>query len=227
MSRQARLVIPGTPHHVTQRGHRRGDLFFSDSDRLRFIDWLAEAALKWKLSIIAYCLMTNHIHLEVVPEYLNSLHLVFKSVFTKYAMRFNLLSGWNGYVVQGRFYSSPLDDKHAWLAVRYIEQNPVRAHMVARPEEYRWSSAYTRARNLPDPLVDTSNPWYQRLVLGTECERAEFQLLDEQSICRFRTLNARNLPIADDDYLLLLEQKVGRSLRLRNPGRPFGTKRQK
>lgn len=218
MSREARLVIPGIPHHITQRGNRRGNLFYSDTDRECFIEWLSVAASKWGLSILAYCLMTNHIHIEGVPSQSDSLHRKLKSVFTKYSMRLNSIHCWSGYVVQSRFFSSPLDDSHALIVLKYIEENPVRAKMVAKPADYRWSSAYARQRKLQDPLVNYENDWYQRNVLNRET--ATIGQLDEEALNNIRIHHARNLPIGSLEYVQGLEERHGRNLRLRAPGRP-------
>lgn len=218
MSRAPRIVIPGEPHHITQRGNRRGDLFFSTSDRERFVEWLGVASLKYGLSILAHCLMTNHIHLEAIPAEKESLHLTLKSVFTKYALRLNSQHDWTGYVVQNRYFSSPLDEKHASICIRYIEENPVRAKIVATKEQYRWSSAYYRARSIQDPLIDQSNSWYQRLVLSPS--NTPDAVLSSELVQRLHCAHARNLPIGDEEFIRRLECDSGRVLRVRGPGRP-------
>ncbi len=221
MSREARLVIPGAPHHITQRGNRRGLLFYNDQDRERFISWLAEACDRWGLIVLAYCLMSNHFHLEGIPANEESLCQVLKSVFTKYAMRLNSIHGWSGYVVQGRFYSSPLDDRHAKVVRYYIEENPVRARMVEQPEEYRWSSAYARARGIADPLVDFSGDWHRSFSAESPSLPSHPGThLDEDTIARIRKLHLRNLPIGSDEYVQALEASTGRKLRIMKRGRP-------
>ena len=134
-------------------------------------------------------------------------------------MRLNLANGWNGYAVQNRYFSSPLDDTHAWMCNKYIEENPVRAGIVKKRGDYRWSSAYTRARDIPDILIDYENPWYKRLVLSQENSNENCRLSKEQ-VKRFQMLSSRNLPIGSEDYIRQLEKETGKVLRLRRRGRP-------
>ncbi len=141
MSRVARIVVPGFPHHVTQRGNRRADVFEVDADYEAYLRFLKEYADRRGLAIWAYCLMTNHVHLVVVPEREESLGQALRDTHTVYAMHFNGRTDLSGHVWQGRFFSSPLDETYLWAAVRYVERNPVRAGMVERAEAYRWSSA--------------------------------------------------------------------------------------
>ncbi|HOV72865.1 MAG TPA: transposase [Candidatus Hydrogenedentes bacterium] len=158
MSRVGRVVVPGFPHHVTQRGNRRSDVFVTDTDREAYLALLGKYASRYGLSVWAYCLMSNHIHLIVVPEREESLGLALRDAHTVYALRFNSRTGLSGHVWQGRFYSSPLDDAHLWAATRYIEQNPVRAGMIERAEAYEWSSAAAHCGLRRDPLLASDFP---------------------------------------------------------------------
>ena len=130
MSRVARIVAPGFPHHVTQRGNRRADVFEADTDYEAYLRFLKRYAGKRGLSIWVYCLMRNHIHLVAVPLRAESLGQALRDAHTVYAMYFNSRTQLSGHVWQGRFYSCPLDETHLWAAVRYVERNPVRAGMV-------------------------------------------------------------------------------------------------
>ena len=217
MSRAPRLVIPGIPHHVTQRGNRRGDLFFCDEDRLVFLEMLFEACVKSALALIAYCLMSNHIHLEAVPSTKKSLSDALHRLFTRYAHYINRARGWQGHLVQNRFFSSPLDDEHSWLTCRYIENNPVRAGLAPQPADYRWSSAYLRSRNIADPLIDSGNLWYSKVVKGQETlSPAEMQRFSES----LHRAHARNFPIGSEAFLSKLEEEYQRDFKLRGRGRP-------
>jgi putative transposase len=141
MSRVARIVVPGYPHHVTQRGNRRADVFETEDDRHAYLRFLKKYGERHGLDIWAYCLMTNHIHLVAVPEREESLARALRDAHTVYAMRFNTRTRMSGHVWQGRFYSCVLDETHLWAAVRYVERNPVRAGMVEQAEDHPWSSA--------------------------------------------------------------------------------------
>jgi putative transposase len=110
MPRLARAVSPRIPHHITQRGNRREPVFFSDEDRTAYLDWLKEYAERFEVDILAYCLMTNHIHLVAVPESEEGLHRLLKPLHMRYAQRINRAKGWKGHLWQGRFFSSALDE---------------------------------------------------------------------------------------------------------------------
>ena len=142
MSRIARVVVAGFPHHVTQRGNRGSDIFVDSDDRRAYLDLLTRYGAKHGLGVWAYCLMTNHVHLVVVPKNERALGRALHDAHTVYGMRFSRKVGERGHVWQGRFYSCPLDDTHLWAAVRYIERNPVRAGLVERAPDYPWSSAW-------------------------------------------------------------------------------------
>ena len=110
MPRVARTVFADLPHHITQRGNRREPVFFEDEDRIYYLRWLKEYSDKHKIEILAYCLMTNHVHLVTVPSAEKSLHRVLRPLLMRYAQRINREHGWNGQLWQGRFFSCPLDE---------------------------------------------------------------------------------------------------------------------
>ncbi|MGP8246344.1 MAG: transposase [Bryobacteraceae bacterium] len=141
MARLARVIAPGAPHHVTQRGNGRRVVFESDSDRLVYMDLLRQHCCVHSLALVGYCLMSNHVHLIVIPARPNSLPLALKHIHGRYAAYCNALHASSGHLWQGRYYSCPLDQRHFWAALRYTELNPVRAGLAAEPEAYPWSSA--------------------------------------------------------------------------------------
>ena len=159
MPRLRRTVFAGIPHHITQRGNRREEVFFTDDDRLAYLDWLKDYCDKHGVEILAYCLMTNHLHLVAIPDTEEGLQRVLKPLHMRYAQRVNRLRGWKGHVWQGRFFSSPLDESYLWAAIRYVERNPVRAHMVATAEDYRWSSAAAHCGLREDQLLSRRPAW--------------------------------------------------------------------
>jgi len=134
-------VAPGVAHHVTQRGTDRQTVFFAHRDRLVYLNLLAEQSAMAGVRILAYCLMSNHIHLVAVPENEVALALCLQRVHGRYAQYLNARRLRCGHLWQNRFFSSPLDERHLWSALRYVETNPVRAGIVVAPGEYRWSSA--------------------------------------------------------------------------------------
>jgi putative transposase len=154
MPRAARIVIPGIPHHITQRGNRQQVIFFDAEDYQSYCDILAIALSKHKTKCLAWCLMPNHIHLMLVPESVDSLRATLSSTHTTYAQRVNERQQLSGHVFQGRFASYPMDDAHMMIAARYIENNPVKAGMVKRAEDWPWSSALAHIKNTYDGLTD-------------------------------------------------------------------------
>lgn len=141
MPRMARIVVPGIPHHLIQRGNRSQLVFFKDQDRQSYLNILAHFAKKYDVEIWSYCLMTNHVHLAAVPSTSGSLAKLMSRVHKNYTMMINIRNNWKGTLWQGRYLSYPMDERYLYTCIRYIERNPVRARIVERPEDYPWSSA--------------------------------------------------------------------------------------
>jgi putative transposase len=154
MPRAARFVVPGLPHHVTQRGNRQQPIFFSDADRTRYLEMLAEGCGRHGTRCLAWCLMDNHVHLILTPSSFDGLRATIASTHTRYAQRINYGQGVGGHLFQGRFASYPMDDAHLMVAVRYVENNPVKAGLCRTAEELRWSSARAHVTGVEDGLTD-------------------------------------------------------------------------
>jgi putative transposase len=195
-------------------------VFFSDSDRLSYLSQLRIEAIESGLEIQAYCLMTNHIHLVVVPMAKSSIARAMQRLNMHHAQRINRMQGWSGHLWQGRFYSSPLDEAHFIAAIRYVERNPVRAKMVARAEDYEWSSARAHCGQGIDHVLGCDSRWARILsAVGNWSEwLAEGNLETETTLIRARTRHG--LPCGSDDFLDRLEAEAGRSLRPPVIGRP-------
>ena len=152
MPRTARIVIPGLPHHVTQRGNNRQDVFFSDADRKVYLELLGQQCETFGLAIDGYCLMTNHIHLIATPRDEGSLAKAVGRTNLYYTRYINRLHGRSGHLWQDRFFSCPLDDQYFWTAMIYVERNPVRANLVRKPWRCPWSSATAHVTGI-DPTA--------------------------------------------------------------------------
>ena len=120
MSRIARIVLPGYPHHITQRGVRSQLIFFTDKDRDEYLHLLDRQGRRFGVRFLAYCLMSNHVHLVVVPETEKSLARAIGEAHRLYTKHINAREGVKGYLFQGRFYSCPLDELHFFASIRYI-----------------------------------------------------------------------------------------------------------
>jgi putative transposase len=158
MARLSRVVAVDTPHHITQRGNARQYVLETDADRPVYLDLLRRNCRLEHLSLLGYCLMSNHVHLIAVPERDDSLRLALKHTHGRYAAYFNARCASSGHVWQGRYYSCPLDPPHLWAALRYTELNPVRAGIVAAPAAYPWSSAAAHRDDCADDALDMQ-PW--------------------------------------------------------------------
>lgn len=219
MPRLARIVIPDIPYHITQRGNRREDVFFDDEDRQFYLGLLKEYAGKHQVDIWAYCLMTNHIHLVLKPSSKEGLQQVLKPLHMRYAQYINKKMGWKGHLWQGRYFSSALDAAYAYQAIRYVEQNPVRAKMVKTAVDYFWSSARAHAgieeNEFLAELPQEYNPSSQ-LDWVTYLNEKE----DGKQIAVIRRNIEKGLPCGGDDFIAMLERKTHRELSYRPIGRP-------
>ena len=220
MPRRARRVFAGLPHHVVQRGNRREDVFFSDADRTTYLDWLRACCDAAGVQVLAYCLMTNHVHVVAVPATDDALERALRPLHTRYAMRVNRWRNAKGHVFQGRFFSSVLDESYLWAAIRYVERNPVRAGMVDQAERYRWSSAAAHC-GFGNDLVLTRDPaWLELLQSVTDWPA---WLLDFDRPVHLDVLRAQvrqSLPCGSDDFVRGLERRAGQPLAPKPRGRP-------
>jgi len=216
MARMARVVVPGFPHHVTQRGNRRQRTFFSEDDYATYIQLLSKAAAKACVEIWAYCLMPNHVHFVAVPRHADSLSALFSDAHRRYTRHVNFREGWRGHLWQERFHSVVMDDNHLIATVRYTELNPVRARLCAAADEWRWSSVHAHLARRDDELVtvapmsDRFDDW--RSYLATENPPA--------TLTRIREHSRTGRPIGNDDFLDKLQQLSGTDWRKRKPGPP-------
>src|SRR5208337_3189142 len=156
MARLARVIAPGMPHHVTQRGNRGQETFFGEEDYQHYLELMAQFYRAEQVAIWAYCLMPNHVHLIVVPQSAESLRRAIGEAHRRYTRRINFREGWRGYLWQGRFASFLVDEDHLLTAARYVELNPVRARSVQAPSRYRWSSEAAHLRGRDDVLVQVA-----------------------------------------------------------------------
>ena len=166
MGRTARIVLPGVAHHCTQRGNKRQAVFFEEQDRRVFLALLRDKSREHGLRILAYCLMTNHVHIVGVPAREESLTRALGETHLKYTAYVKRTYDHDGHLWQNRFYSCPMDEPHTLSALAYVELNPVRAGMETVPWAYRWSSARSHCEEgFADGLLNLSR-W--RTQFGVE-----------------------------------------------------------
>jgi putative transposase len=219
MPRRARIVVPGLPYHVTHRGNRRGDLFFSAVDRDGYLRRLVHAGERYGLELWAYCLMTNHVHLVVRPDRHDSLARTIGQVHGGHARSLHRERGWDGHLWSNRYFSAALGPDRVWAAVRYVERNPVRAGLVDRAEAYPWSSARAHCGLAPDGPLSARRPFPGPIADWRGWLAGE---PDEPSERTIRWSTARGLPVGSSEFVADLERLLGRSLTPPPPGRPPG-----
>lgn len=216
MSRQARIVAPGVPHHVTQRGNYRQKVFPTAASCRRYLQLLRDASERCGVMVWAYCLMPNHVHLVLVPSTATALGQAMDHISGQHARGIHEHEGVVGHLWQARYYSCVLDGAHLVAAVRYVERNPVRAGLIASAWEYPWSSARERIGRARAPLLDPGCPLDEDLVDW----RAFLESAEDTATDRIRLATLRGQAAADDRFVHDLEAKLGRRLRPRPVGRP-------
>jgi len=208
MARLARIVLPGIPYHVTQRGNRRQQTFFEDSDYALYRDLLAQAARRAGASIWSYCLMPNHVHIIVVPSDGDGLRRTFADAHRRYTVFINARHRWTGHLWQGRYGAVAMDEEHLAAAARYVALNPVRAQLVERPGDWPWSSARAHLSGKDDGLVEVA-PLLERFsdfaaFLGGD--------VDQQATRALRISETTGRPVGSADWVSAIELRTGRSL---------------
>ncbi len=224
MGRLARVIAVGRPHHVTQCGNYGKNVFKTDGDRQAYLDGLVEYGRMYGLKILAYCLMNNHVHLVVVPKKADSLGRCLARVHMRYSQRINRRRGRPGHLWQGRFFSCILDQAHLWAAVRYVEQNPLRAGMVKRAEEYPWSSAAGHCGLREDPLL-SGNLESTGRVGDWSAWLGEAE--DREVVRRIKAKTQTGRPCGGERFVARLEELLGRTLAPKPRGRPPKTPKPK
>jgi putative transposase len=214
MARLARVVVPGLPHHVTQRGNRRQPTFFSAADYRLYRALMAEWCGRCGVAIWAYCLMPNHVHLIAVPDSADGLRRAIGEAHRRYTNAVNQREGWRGHLWQGRFASFPMDETHLLAAARYVELNPVRARLRRRPEAHPWSSAEAHLAGQDDDLVSVA----PLLALVPDWAAFLAEGLAEDEATGLRAHERTGRPLGGDAFVKTLERRLGRSLAPRKRG---------
>ena len=209
MARLARVVVPGHPHHVTQRGNGRARTFFDDGDYALYRDLLASQCRAADVEVWAWCLMPNHVHLILVPSDPDGLRRALARVHRGYAGIIQARRKRTGHFWQGRFGAVAMDEEHLAAALRYVSLNPVRARLVGRAQDWRWSSTRAHLRGKDDGLTALA-PIRNRIpdfadLLGSEPETDLFD--------RLRAAESIGRPLGDNRFLARIERSTGRRLK--------------
>ena len=216
MARLARLVIPGLPHHITQRGNRRQQTFFVDEDYSAYLQLMSDWCREEGVEIWGYCLMPNHVHLIAVPKTENGLRRAVVEAHRRYTRRINFREKWRGYLWQGRFASFIMDEPYLLAAARYVELNPVRAKLTLTADEWPWSSARAHLSGRDDRLVKVA----PLLAMAGDWRGFLNSALPEESIRDLREHGRTGRPLGSSAFVDGLESLVGRVLKPQKGGRP-------
>lgn len=218
MARIARAVAAGFPHHVVQRGNNREKVFIDDEDREKYIGLLKKYSRERDTRILAYCLMTNHVHLLIKPKENDSLYKMMQGVTLCYTQYANRKYNRTGRLWESRYHSCIVDkDSYLWAVARYIETNPIRARMVKKAEDYAYASALAHIMGKPDDLLneeliaETQRKDYREFIRETNAEK-------DRDLIRYHTRTGK--PLGDEAFMKRMERKTGRDLALRPRGRP-------
>lgn len=213
MARMARVVVPGYPHHVTQRGNRRQKTFFCEDDYRYYIELMAKFAREAGTEVWAYCLMPNHIHLVMVPSEEDGLRAALGEAHRRYTRYVNFQKGWRGHLWQERFHSFVMDEEYLLATVRYVERNPVVARLCRHPADWKWSSAFAHFQGKDDelvrvrPMLERIDDWdvYLSDVMKNDCDA-----IDQHT----RT----GRPLGGADFVRRIEAVTGKELARKRPG---------
>ena len=216
MARLPRLVLPGNPYHVTQRGNRRQTVFFGDDDYALYRDLLGEAARTAGAEVWAYCLMPNHVHIIIVPHHEDGLRATFGEAHRRYTRHINARHKWTGHLWQGRFGAAVMDEAHLAAAVRYVAMNPVKAGLVRQAQDWPWSSVAAHLAGEDDTLVQVAP------VLDRYGDFAAFlgkdTPLDTDRWAAVQRAETTGRPVGSKEWLTMLEAQTGLMLHPKKRG---------
>lgn len=223
MPRKPRLHLDQVPLHVIQRGHNRQPCFFSKGDYECYLHWLGEALVASDVSLHAYVLMTNHVHLLVTPEDARAIPQLLISLGRRYVQYINRKYGRTGTLWDSRYKSSLIEaETYLFACHRYIELNPVRAAIVVDPAQYRWSSYRHNALGQADPLL-SPRPEYLALANSQQARQDAYrvlvdEVLDQAATAAIRIAANQNQPLGNPRFYAMIERSTG----LRRVPRPRG-----
>jgi putative transposase len=223
MARLSRVVIPGVPHHVTQRGNGRQQTFFEPGDYALYLDLLAAAAARAQAEIWSYCLMPNHVHIILTPSDEAGLSRTFGELHRRYTGYVNARRRTTGHLWQGRFGSVAMDETHLVSALRYVALNPVRARLVERAQDWPWSSTRALIAGVDDHVVSVA-PALERVGNFTAFLDEDFD--EALTFGPLRRAESVGRPVGAAAWLAEMEARTGRQLapRPRGPAPRLGVK---
>ncbi len=218
MPRIARLVIPGWPHHVTQRGNHRQTVFFHDHDREVYLSLLLKYKELYDTHLVGYTLMGNHVHQIPIPERKNSLAKTVGRTNNDFSRWQNVQCGRTGHLWQARFFSCPVEPASLWDVLAYVELNPVRAGLVERPDQWKWSSARAHLCGSDETGLLDMRLWKQHFDPPSWAEFLRGKVSDKQLLHQIREASQTGRPFGGETAIKQAELLLGRSLKFGKRG---------
>jgi putative transposase len=219
MPRIARIIYVGYPHHIVQRGNNKQTVFFVDADREEYLKFLNKYANECGCILNSYCLMKNHIHLLLNPKQQNSLSKTMQKLSLKYTQYINKKYKRTGRLWECRFHSCVVEKEvYLWSVCRYIERNPVRAGIVEKAIQYKWSSA--KANTNSDYKNKLIEPIWKDYFERDEYKKFLSQSDDKEEIEKLKKSTFSGIPSGSEKFIQHIEREVGISLIKRKKGRP-------
>lgn len=225
MARLPRYFVKGQAQHVIQRGNNREPIFAGDEDYSFYLECLQDAAKHHALSVHAYVLMTNHVHILVSPKTQGSIPKTLQSVGRRYVQYFNYSYERTGTLWEGRYKATVIDsDCYLLTCMRYIELNPVRAGMVEHPSEYPWSSYSCNAEGRVNKLL-TQHALYRQLGINETNRQSAYRKLFCAAIGRadleaLRVATNKGWVLGNDRFRAKIERLSDRRTAPKPRGRP-------
>ena len=225
MPRRPRYQLTDFPLHVVQRGNDRRACFFDERDFRFYLQLLGEAAVRHRVLVHAYALMTNHVHLLLTPLVPGGISKVMQLVGSRYVKAINKASNKVGTLWESRYKACLVaQDRHVLAACRYIDLNPVRAQMVEHPRDYRWSSygalVGTRVDVLVTPHAALEQLGSSPTAYARWCEAGS----DYSELDRLRQATEHELAFGSDAFKEKIESMSARATVARPPGPPRGSR---
>jgi putative transposase len=212
MPRESRVIALGVPHHITQRGNARQDVFLTDGLRRAYLRLLTEHAAAKSLRVLGYCLMTNHVHVVAIPETEGSMANTFRHAHGRFSQYWNTERSRSGHLWQNRYYSCPVEEARVGRVIAYVESNPVRAGMVRCAGEFEWSSARSHlGMEEAGPVLDM-DWWGRRWTAETWLEFLTEYALTVEEARSIREATYTGRPLGSGAFVAGLEASLGRKL---------------
>jgi putative transposase len=216
MARLSRITVPDLPHHVTQRGNRRQEVFSEDGDYALYRDLLAERCAANQVVCAAYCLMPNHVHLVLIPKTAEGLSRAVGETHRRFSAYVNARARVTGHVFQGRFHSAAMDEPHFLNAIRYLAFNPVQAGLANRPAAWPWSSVSAHVRGKDDALVKVA-PVLELVADVKDLFKRQRDVEPEAFALETKSMIGR--PLGDAAFLASVATRLGRDVAAQKRGR--------